>query len=149
MGIFGTGSYGAGNYGGDFVVAAGLASTYANDVVDYLLGGGSPTSIAAVYIKLHTGNPGSAGTSNAASETTREQATFAASSGGSAATSADLTWSSVSTTETYSHYSAWDASTAGNFLFSGALTETKNVTAGDDFTITAGNLTVAFIPVAA
>lgn len=64
-------------------------------------------------------------------------------------TSADLTWSSVSTTETYSHVSFWDASTSGTFLGSDDLASSRSVTAGDTFVISAGSLTVAITPVAA
>jgi hypothetical protein len=64
-------------------------------------------------------------------------------------TSADLTWTSVSTTETYSHVSFWDASTAGTFLGSDDLATPRAVTAGDTFTISTGSLTVAVTPAAA
>lgn len=104
-------------------------------------GGGLPT--ADPYVKLHIGDPGEDGTSNAAAETTRKQVAFAAAASGSAASSADATWTNVSTTETYSHISMWDASTAGNCLWTGALTASKAVTAGDTFTIPSGSLTVS------
>lgn len=150
MGTFGNGPYGSGNFGEGEIMAVGLASSYANDICDYILGGGAPTSISAVpYIKLHTGDPGSAGTSNAATETTRQQASFAAASGGSATSNADISWTNVAATETYSHYSAWDDSTAGNFLFSDSLTSSESVNAGDTFTISSGSLVVNFTPVAA
>lgn len=122
-------------------------SDYAeNKLLDAVLnatttGGGLPT--ADVWVKLHIGDPGEAGTSNAAGETTRKQASFAAASGGACATNADLTWTNVSTTETISHISLWDASTAGNHLWYGALSASKAVNAGDTFTISSGNLTVS------
>ena len=99
-------------------------------------------AMAAAYrwIKLHVGDPGSAGTANAATETTRKQATWASASGGSVATSAALAWTSVAGTEDFTHFSAWTASTAGTFGFSGTVTANP-VTAGDNFTIASGNLT--------
>jgi hypothetical protein len=110
-----------------------------------LRGGGSGTNFtapAAVYVKLHTGDPGEDGTANAAAETTRQAATFAAPAnpGGTMDSSADVTWTSVSTTETYRYISLWDNSTAGNCLMSGALTADRSVTAGDTFTLASGRL---------
>lgn len=98
-------------------------------------------SEAAVWVKLHIGDPGSAGTTNAAAETTRQQATF----GSAAATraisnTAQVEWTNVSTTETYSWISLWDASTAGNFLGRDDLSSTAAVTAGDTFRIPIGDL---------
>lgn len=99
-------------------------------------------AVAAVYIKLHTGDPGEAGTSNAATETTRKAISFSAASSGSMVSSAAVDWTNVSTTETYSHWSAWDNSTAGNCLWTGALNASASVTAGDTFTLTSLTLTL-------
>lgn len=99
-------------------------------------------AVAAVYVKLHTGDPGEAGTSNAATNTTRQAISFSAASGGSMASSGTVTWTSVSTTETYTHFSLWDASTAGNCLWTGALSSSAAVTAGDTFNITSLTLTL-------
>jgi len=99
-------------------------------------------AVTAVYLKLHTGDPGEAGTSNAATEATRKAVTFAAASSGSMTSSATVEWTNVSTTETYSHWSLWDASTSGNCLWSGALATSAAVTAGDTFQITSLTLTL-------
>ena len=104
-------------------------------------GGGLPT--ANVWVKLHVGDPGEAGTANPAGNTTRVQASFGAAASGTATSDADVAWTSVSTTETYTHISLWDASTAGNCLWSGALTASKAVNSGDNFTIPSGSLTVS------
>jgi hypothetical protein len=99
-------------------------------------------SVSNVYVKLHTGDPGEEGTSNAATETTREEVTFNAASSGSMAASATVEWTNVSTTETYSHFSLWDNSTAGNCLWTGALSSSAAVTAGDTFQITSLTLSL-------
>lgn len=99
-------------------------------------------AVANRYIKLHTGDPGEDGTSNAAGETTRQAASFAAASGPTMATDADLDWEDVSTAETYSHVSVWDHATAGNCLWTGALVAPKTVDAGDNFSLPAGQLTL-------
>lgn len=103
---------------------------------------GTAFSAANVYLKLHTGDPGEDGTGNAATETTRQAVTFAAASGGSMTSSAAVSWTNVGATETYTHWSAWDASTAGNCLWSGALSASASVTAGDTFQVTSLTLTL-------
>lgn len=99
-------------------------------------------AVATTYVKLHTGDPGEDGTDNAADETTRKAVSWNAASGGSMASSATLEWTNVSDTETYSHWSLWDNLTAGNCLWSGALSSSASVTAGDTFQITALTLTL-------
>lgn len=98
---------------------------------------------ATVFIKLHIGDPGEAATSNAAGETTRQAVTVGASASGTVTSDSTATWTNVSTTETYSFISLWDAATVGNALWSGALTTPRSVTAGDTFTIPSGSLTIS------
>lgn len=104
-------------------------------------GGGLPT--ADVWVKLHVGDPGEAGTANAATETTRKQVSMAAAASGASSSDADLVWTSVAGTETITHVSVWDASTAGNCLWVGALTASKALNAGDTFTIPSGSFTAS------
>ncbi|MFD5697448.1 phage tail fiber protein [Streptomyces lasiicapitis] len=99
------------------------------------------------WIKLHVGDPGAAGTANAAAETTRKQATWGSASGAAKTTSADLVWTNVAGTEDYTHFSMWTASTAGSFGGSGTVTANAVVSA-DTFTIPAGELDLT-LPVAA
>jgi len=99
-------------------------------------------AVAATYVKLHTGDAGEAGTTNAATETTRKAISFSAASSGSMASSATVEWTNVAATETYSHWSLWDASTAGNCLWTGALSSSAAVTAGDTFQITSLTLSL-------
>ena len=117
------------------------ASNYLeNAFANALRGGGNGTSYtapSAVYAKLHTGDPGEDGTSNAAGNTSRQAVEFGAASGGVISLTNSPSWTSVSTTETYSHISLWDNSTAGNCLGAGALSSSVSVTAGDTFNLTA------------
>ena len=103
---------------------------------------GTSYASAATYLQLHTGDPGEAGTSNAASESTRQAVSFGSASGGSMVSSGTVEWTNVAATETYSHWSLWDASSAGNCLWSGALASSAAVTAGDTFQITSLTLTL-------
>jgi phosphodiesterase/alkaline phosphatase D-like protein len=96
---------------------------------------------AAVYVKLHTGDPGAAGANNAAANTTRQQATFGAgAASGAISNTAAVEWTNVSNTETYTHVSLWTASTNGTFLGSDDLSSSAAVTAGDTFRIPVGDL---------
>jgi hypothetical protein len=98
--------------------------------------------VANTYIKLHTGDPGEDATANAATEATRKVVTWDAAASGSIVTNSVAEWTSVSTTETYSHWSLWDASTSGNPLWTGALSTSAAVTVGDTFQITSLTLSL-------
>lgn len=130
-------------------MAVGIAAAQANAMLNAFARGTDYAGNAAVWVKLHTGDPGSAGTANAAGETTRQQGTWAAASGGANANSADIVWTNVSTAETYSHVSFWTAATSGTFLGSDDLAASKTVAVGDTFTIPSGSQTMAITPVAA
>lgn len=118
-------------------------SNYAElKILDHLTGRAAWTAPTTVYIKLHTASPGEDGTSNAATEATRKSVSWNAAASGAISASATLSWTNVSTTETYSHWSAWDNSTAGNCLWYGALSSSAAVTAGDTFEITSLTLSL-------
>lgn len=124
-------------------MTTGLSSTVANGFLNALCRAANYTAPTAFYIKLHVGDPGSAGASNAATETTRKAVTFgSAASGGAISNTVAVTWTSVAGSEDFTHYSIWDASTSGNFLGSGTVTANA-VTAGDDFTIAIGDIDLA------
>ena len=103
---------------------------------------GTSFSVANVYAQLHTASPGEDGTANVAGETTRQAVTFGSASGGQIVTTAATTWTNVSTDETLTHFSLWDAASAGNCLWYGALSSSATVAAGDTFQITTLTLTL-------
>ena len=81
-----------------------------------------------------------------AGNATRKDLTAAmgtAASGAITNTSA-ITWSTgeVDTSEDYTHWALFDASTAGVFLLSGLMTANA-VTVGDEFTIPVGDLDIS------
>jgi hypothetical protein len=122
------------------------AVNLANKWLD-MLGGTAFTAPAAFWVKLHTGDPGSAGANNTSVVTTRKQVTWSAAAGGSKSqTSPPSSWA-MTATETISHVSFWDASSAGNFLDSAPVATPRNVINGD--TITQNTLTFALTPIAA
>jgi hypothetical protein len=129
-------------------MTVGLAAATASAIADAHTKGTSYTGNSNYWVKLHTADPGAAGATAPAGNTTRQQVTFGTSSSGAIANSAAITWTSVSTTETYTHFSAWTASTAGTFLGSGTVTGGA-VTAGNNFSIPIGDFDITFGPIAA
>jgi len=122
-------------------MAHGLSAYLCNSWLDALANNTS-YAVAQVYIKLHTGDPGPAGTANAATETTRKAASFGVAVAGAINSDADISWTNIAGSQDANHFTAWDNLTAGNFLFSGAIVAGA-YTAGDTYTISAGNLTVS------
>jgi hypothetical protein len=124
-------------------MTTGITAAIANAWLD------ADFATATSFIKLHIGDPGSAGaTAPAVGDATRKQATMAAASGGSKAmTSMASVWTNVTTTETLSHISWWSAAAAGTFKASAALTATQPWVNTNTFTLTV--LTIAITPLAA
>lgn len=126
-------------------MTVGLASATANAYLG-VFKNTTYTAITTVYLKLHIGDPGSAGTSNASAVTTRNAITWGTISAGSMPLSSVGSFS-MTTSETISHISLWDASTAGNFLQSAALTSSVPVINGS--TLSFSTLTLSLTPLAA
>ena len=122
-------------------MATGISAYLANAWLD-ALGNATSFSVSTAYVKLHVGDPGANGTSNAATETTRKSVSFAAASNGALASDADVSWTNIAGSQDATHFTAWDNETAGNFLFSGTITGNAH-TAGDTYTISSAGLTVS------
>jgi len=124
-------------------MALGLATATANAILDALCRSAAWSDPAAFCVKLHTGDPGSAGTANASAETSRKAATFSAASGGAITTSGQLDWTSWpvgANGEVITHVSFWDATSGGNFLGSDALNASRTMNTGDTLSIAAGDI---------
>jgi len=122
-------------------MAHGISTYLGNSWMD-ALGNATSFSVAQPYIKLHTNDPGTAGTASPATETTRKAVSFSAASAGGLTSDADISWTNISGSQDATHFTCWDNISAGNFLFSGAIVAGA-YTAGDTYTISAGNLTVS------
>lgn len=125
-------------------MTVGLSSYVANGWLNQLRGVAF-TAPAAVYAKLHIGDPGAAGTANPSAVTTRVAITYSAASGGSISITGTAPSWAMTATEVLSHVSFHDATSGGNFLWSAALTSTKSVGAGDTYTLSTENVNLAAI----
>lgn len=126
-------------------MTAGFSATRANSMLN-VLRNTTYTGIATPFVKLHTGDPGAAGTANASAVTTRNSITWNAASAGSM-TLATLATYAMTTSETITHVSIWDAASAGNFIESWALTAGVPVINGSTLDFT--TFTLSFTPIAA
>jgi hypothetical protein len=122
-------------------MATGLSSYLAGSWLD-AVGNNTSFAVTQVYVKLHVGDPSSNGTANPATETTRKATSFGSASAGVLTSDADVVWTNIAGSQTATFFTAWDAATSGNFLFSGSITGNP-YTAGDTFTIASGALTVS------
>jgi hypothetical protein len=122
-------------------MTVGLSTTAAGQLLTTLKGN-------YTWAKLHVGDPGAAGTSNAAVETDRIQATWPTTVSNTNTMSNEnvMTWTAVGGSEDYTHISFWTASTAGTFGMSGTITANP-VTSGDTFELAVGDVDVT-LPVA-
>lgn len=120
-------------------------SNYAElKILDHATGRAAWTAPTNVYIKLHTADPGEDGTTAAATETTRKVTAWNVAAAGAITITTTLAWTAVAATETYTHWSAWDTvgPAGGNCIWTGALSASAAMTAGDNFSLTALSLTL-------
>jgi hypothetical protein len=130
------------------------ASNYLeNKLLDHTLGGTAFTQPSSLYLGLFTNDSANAATNLEAGTLTdeisggsyaRETVAFSAASGGSASTSATVTFTAATANwGTITHVAVLDASSSGNVLFWGAVTTSKTIESGDTFQISSGNLTIS------
>lgn len=125
------------------------ASNYLeNKVLDHFLGTASTSAPANVYLALFTSDPTDAGSgtevSTIGTNYSRQAITFSSASGGTTSNSAAVEFSQATGSGfgTVTHFGIYDASSAGNLLFHGALTTSKTIDAGDVFKISSTNLSI-------
>lgn len=126
-------------------MAWGISTYLANKLLDHTFRNTAYTPPTAIYAKMHTGDPGSAGTANASGQTTRVATTFAAAASGSIGISNTPEFT-LNASETITGVSFWDASTAGNFLYSAQASVSKGGVSGDIIRVSTN--TIGFTPLA-
>lgn len=131
-------------------MTAGFIAATVNGWLDTIRTGGSNvTAVTTAYVKLHTGDPGAAGTSNAAAGSTTRVAVShtSPSAGAMTMTGTAPSWTNGGTSETITHISVWDNASAGNCKYTAQLSASKAWASGDTLTLT--SLGVSITPVAA
>jgi hypothetical protein len=123
-----------------------VSDYYENKILDHMLRNQVFSPPTTIYVALYTASPSDSGggTEVSGGSYARQSATFNAASGGSITNSADITFPQATANwGTIVSVGLFDASTAGNLLWYGDLTQSKTVNNGDIFKISAGNLTVS------
>lgn len=108
-------------------MTAGPSAANVNAFIDSITGAGG-----GGFIQYHTGDPGSAGTSNSGSSTRVAIAFPAASSGSSTQTGTSTLTGWAGGSVTITHGTLWSASSAGTFRGSFAFTASRSVVNGDN-----------------
>lgn len=129
-----------------------LSATVADAALSILCGTAVTSNAYAtsgqIYLQLHTGDPGTAGTTNiSVGSTTRVAVTMTTPSAGATANNAAVQWTNGGTSETITAVSAWSASTSGTYIVSGQLSASQAWASGNIIQIPIGDFSVA-IPTA-
>jgi hypothetical protein len=120
-----------------------------NEILDHLFGKGSYTP-PAIYVGLSTADPGDSGaglsepSGNGYARVATAAADWNSASGGSLDNANAVTfpqatgsWGSIT------HFALFDASSGGNMLAHGSLTQAKTIASGDTARFSAGDLDVS------
>lgn len=126
-----------------------LSDYLENELLDHIVGAASFTPPANLFFAAFTTDPTDAGTGTEASggsyarvSVTNNLTNFPAASAGSKSNANAITFPEATASwGTISHVGIYDASTAGNLLWHGALTTSKAIGSGDTLSFAAGDLT--------
>ena len=125
---------------------SGISSTVATAMLEAATGT-STVSAANVmtYAALAVGDPGSAGTSNPSSVTTRESVTWGSVSSNAVAASNEPEWTSWAGTngESVTDITLWSAASSGTFGASMQLGSSVTMDTGDSLTLTEVQLSLS------
>ena len=114
-----------------------------NELIDHVLRNSAYTPPATVYLALFTTATADDGTGTEVSggSYARQAVTFSAASGGATANSAEILFPvATGNWGTITHGAIYDALTAGNMLYHGALAASKTINTGEQLRIPAGDL---------
>ena len=115
------------------------------EVLDHVLGTAAYTHPSTVYLGLSVASMSddASGTELSGNAYARQAMSFAAASGGSAATNATITFpTATGSWGTIAYWSVWDAASSGNMLIHGAFSASKAIGTGDILRVNSGDLTV-------
>lgn len=123
-----------------------LGTGIKDSIANALLNQANWTAPTAIYLSLHTADPGTTGASESADGTyarVNVTSSFPSSSGGSAVSNdVAIEFAALTTGGTFTHYGLWSASTNGTFYHGGDINPDKAVGAGEILRFAIGQLTV-------
>jgi hypothetical protein len=111
-----------------------LGSATANSILDALFNQTNWTAPTAIYLSLHTADPGTTGASESNDGTYARinvTASFSAASSAACTNSAAIEYAALTTGGTFTHYGLWSAVSAGTFYHGGDINPDKAVGAGE------------------
>lgn len=129
---------------------AGFSNYLENALLDHVLGNTAYSAPATTYISLHTSDPGDtganevSGNSYARVSATNNTTNWPNASSGSKSNGTTFTFPAATGAGwgTVSHFGIWDASSAGNNLFSGSLSASQSVPAGVTASFNSSTMTI-------
>jgi hypothetical protein len=125
-------------------VADNLSNTAENRVLDWIngLSATAPTTPLKVALVTAAGDDATAGTEVTGGSYARKNLTVGAAVSGATTNSADLSWTGMPAC-TIVGWEIWDSAGTPVRLWYGPLDASKTLAAGDEFKITAGNLSLS------
>lgn len=119
-----------------------------NTILDYIYNQTSPSAISALYVSLHSADPGNTGASElSGSGYARQNATssFPASASAALANNVTITFGPASGSDwvTATYFGFWSASSAGTFYGGFILTNAQTVQVPNTASFASGDLTAA------
>lgn len=127
---------------------AGASAYLENKILDHLTGKGAYSAPATLNVALYTATPSDTGggtevSGNGYARVSTVTADWNTASAGAVNNANDIAFpTATGNWGTVTHFGLFDATTAGNLLFWGALTVSKQVSADDQLKFLAGNLTL-------
>ncbi len=129
---------------------AGKSDYLENKVLDHIYGATAYTAPTTIYVALFTATPSDSGGgtevtggSYARASITNNTTNFPNASGGSKSNGTKITFAtSTASWGTVTHFALFDASTAGNMLYFGALDNPQTIGINNIFQLTAGSLVI-------
>jgi hypothetical protein len=121
-----------------------LSTAMGNSILDMLLNQTNITAPTAIWLSLHTADPGTTGASEGVDATyARINVTtaFPAASSRSCSNNVVIEFAALTTGETYTHAGLWSAATSGTYYDSADISPDKAVGAGEIPRFASGTLT--------
>ena len=119
------------------------------ELLDHVFKGDAFAASTAIWVSLHSGDPGEDGSSELAASNGYARVTALAkfgtvASAGAISNDAAIEFAACTGSDwaAATHFGIWDAETAGNFLAGGALSATKTVQVGDTASFAIGALDI-------